>query len=67
MAVLTRAQRLNWLDTVVPEDELLRPMPMGNFRVREDSRTWIGRVARVLARSREFAALTGAETEFLRG
>jgi putative SOS response-associated peptidase YedK len=30
MAVLTRAQRLNWLDAVVPEDELLRPMPMGS-------------------------------------
>ena len=44
MAVLTRAQRLNWLDTVVPEDELLRPMPMGSFRVREDSRIGSDRV-----------------------
>ena len=39
MAVLTRAQRLNWLDAVVPEDQLLRPMPVGSFRVREEGRT----------------------------
>ena len=39
MAVLTRAQRLNWLDAVVPEHELLRPMPVGSFRVREEGRT----------------------------
>jgi putative SOS response-associated peptidase YedK len=48
MAVLTRAQRLNWLDAAVPEGELLRPMPMGSFRVREDSRTWIGQGALAL-------------------
>ena len=45
MAVLTRAQRLDWLDAAVAEDELLRPLPMGSFRVREDSRTWIGQGA----------------------
>ncbi|HEY1862058.1 MAG TPA: SOS response-associated peptidase family protein [Gemmataceae bacterium] len=47
MAVLTRAQRLNWLDAAVPEGELLRPMPMGSFRVREEVRTRVGQ--RVLA------------------
>ena len=45
MAVLTRAQRLNWLDAVVPEDELLRPMPVGSFRVREEGRTPVGQGA----------------------
>jgi putative SOS response-associated peptidase YedK len=45
MAVLTRAQRLNWLDAVVPEDELLRPMPVGSFRVREEGRTRVGQGA----------------------
>ncbi|HVZ06586.1 SOS response-associated peptidase [Rhodopila sp.] len=35
MAVLTRAQRHDWLDATVPEDELLRPLPRGSFRVRE--------------------------------
>ena len=65
MAVLTRAQRLNWLDAVVPEDELLRPMPVRSFRVRWEAGRTGG--ARVLGGSREFAALTGAETDLLRG
>ena len=36
MAVLRRGQRLDWLDGLVAEDELLRPLPAGSFRVRED-------------------------------
>jgi len=42
MAVLARAQRLDWLDAAVAEDELLRPMPVGSFRMREEGRTLIG-------------------------
>ena len=38
MAVLRRGQRLDWLDGLVAEDELLRPLPAGSFRVREDRR-----------------------------
>lgn len=34
MAVLTRDQRMDWLDGLVPEDEILRPLPAGTFRVR---------------------------------
>ena len=45
MAVLTRAQRLNWLDAVVPEDELLRPMPVRSFRVREEGGKRVGQGA----------------------
>ncbi|WP_085032990.1 SOS response-associated peptidase family protein [Ensifer aridi] len=37
MAVLTRDQRLAWLDGVVPEDEVLRPLPAGTFRVKRHS------------------------------
>ncbi|MCG5487602.1 MAG: SOS response-associated peptidase [Sinorhizobium meliloti] len=37
MAVLTRDQRLAWLDGVVPEDEILRPLPAGTFRVKRHS------------------------------
>jgi putative SOS response-associated peptidase YedK len=48
MAVLTRAQRLDWLDAAVAEDELLRPLPMGSFRVREEGRTRIGQGALAL-------------------
>jgi putative SOS response-associated peptidase YedK len=48
MAVLTRAQRLNWLDAVVPEHELLRPMPVGSFRVRDEGRKRVGQGARAL-------------------
>jgi putative SOS response-associated peptidase YedK len=48
MAVLTRAQRLNWLDAVVPEDQLLRPMPVGSFRVREEGRKRVGQGALAL-------------------
>lgn len=33
MAVLTRDQRLAWLDGLVPEDKILRPLPAGTFRV----------------------------------
>ena len=35
MAVLRREQRLDWLDSLVGEDELLRPLPAGSFRVKE--------------------------------
>jgi putative SOS response-associated peptidase YedK len=45
MAVLTRAQRLNWLDAGVPEDELLRPMPVRSFRVREEGGKRVGQGA----------------------
>jgi putative SOS response-associated peptidase YedK len=38
MAVLRRAQRLEWLDASVPEYELLRPLTPGSFRVRKPSR-----------------------------
>ncbi|MDR6667835.1 SOS response-associated peptidase [Rhizobium sp. 1399] len=34
MAVLTRDQRMDWLDRLVPEDEILRPLPVGTFRVK---------------------------------
>jgi putative SOS response-associated peptidase YedK len=45
MAVLTRTQRFDWLDAAVAEDELLRPMPMGSFRTREEDGTPIGQGA----------------------
>ena len=35
MAVLTREQRLDWLDGAIPEGELLRPLPAGSFQVSE--------------------------------
>jgi putative SOS response-associated peptidase YedK len=35
MAVLRRGQRLDWLDGLTPENELLRPLPVGSFRVRK--------------------------------
>lgn len=34
MAVLTRDQRLAWLVGLLPEDEILRPLPAGTFRVK---------------------------------
>jgi len=34
MAVLTREQRMDWLDSLVPEEEILRPLPAGTFRVK---------------------------------
>ncbi|ANL51071.1 hypothetical protein AMC87_PD00949 (plasmid) [Rhizobium phaseoli] len=34
MAVLTRDQRMAWLDGLVPEEEILRPLPAGTFRVK---------------------------------
>ncbi|WP_172724460.1 SOS response-associated peptidase family protein [Neorhizobium tomejilense] len=34
MAVLTRDRRMDWLDGVVAEDEILRPLPAGTFRVK---------------------------------
>ncbi|ANL68599.1 hypothetical protein AMC82_PC00035 (plasmid) [Rhizobium phaseoli] len=34
MAVLTRDQRMAWLDGLLPEEEILRPLPAGTFRVR---------------------------------
>lgn len=33
MAVLRRDQRMDWLDLTVPENELLRPLPTGSFKV----------------------------------
>jgi len=35
MAVLTRAQRLDWLDATAPEQALFRPLRRGSFCVRE--------------------------------
>ena len=32
MAVLTRDQRMAWLDGLIPEDKILRPQPAGTFR-----------------------------------
>lgn len=40
MAVLRREQRLDWLDGRVAEGLLLRPLPAGSFRVREDQRAF---------------------------
>ncbi|YCI06749.1 SOS response-associated peptidase (plasmid) [Ensifer sp. D2-11] len=37
MAVLTRDQRLAWLDGPVPEEEILRPLPARTFRVKRHS------------------------------
>ena len=34
MAVLTRHQRMAWLDHTMPENELLQPLPTGSFRVK---------------------------------
>ncbi|MDR6819825.1 putative SOS response-associated peptidase YedK [Neorhizobium sp. 2083] len=34
MAVLTRDQRMAWLDGLVPEEEILRQLPPGTFRVK---------------------------------
>ncbi len=34
MAVLARDQRMAWLDGLLPEDEILRPLPAGTFRVK---------------------------------
>jgi putative SOS response-associated peptidase YedK len=42
MAVLKRAQRLDWLDATVAEDELLLPRPAGSFRVRVDDSSGAG-------------------------
>jgi putative SOS response-associated peptidase YedK len=36
MAVLRRAQRLDRLDSTIAGDELLRPMPAGRLRVKQD-------------------------------
>jgi putative SOS response-associated peptidase YedK len=38
MAVLRREQRLAWLDSLAPEDVLLRPLAAGSFQVKEDRR-----------------------------
>ncbi|AJD46047.1 SOS response-associated peptidase [Rhizobium sp. SEMIA 4085] len=37
MAVLTRERRIAWLDGLVLEDEILRPLPASTFRVRRYS------------------------------
>nr|WP_250812630.1 SOS response-associated peptidase [Neorhizobium tomejilense] len=34
MAVLTRDQRKDWLDGLLPEEEILRPLPAGTFPVK---------------------------------
>ncbi|MGO7042202.1 SOS response-associated peptidase family protein [Rhizobium acaciae] len=34
MVVLTRDQRMDWLDGLLPEDEILRPLPASTFRVK---------------------------------
>ncbi|ACI58360.1 putative SOS response-associated peptidase YedK [Rhizobium leguminosarum] len=34
MAVLTRDQRMAWLDDLVPEEEILRPLPAGTLRIK---------------------------------
>ncbi len=34
MAVLTRDQRMDWLDRLVPEEEILQPLPAGSFQVK---------------------------------
>lgn len=39
MAVLTRDQRMDWLDGLLPEEEILRPLPAGTFRVKPLSNT----------------------------
>jgi putative SOS response-associated peptidase YedK len=41
MAVLERDRRMDWLDGLVPEDEILRPLPAGTFRVKPLSNTSI--------------------------
>ena len=33
MAVIRREHRNAWLDLTMPEEELLRPLPAGSFRV----------------------------------
>ena len=37
MAVLTRNQRMAWLAGLVPEEEILRPLPAGTFRVKRNA------------------------------
>jgi len=37
MAVLIRDQRMAWLDGLLPEDEILRPLPAGTFRVKREA------------------------------
>ncbi|WP_208601648.1 SOS response-associated peptidase family protein [Rhizobium aethiopicum] len=34
MAVLTRDRRMAWLEGLVPEEEILRPLPAGTFRIK---------------------------------
>ena len=41
MAVLTRDQRMDSLAALVPEEEILRPLPAGTFRVKPLSNTSI--------------------------
>lgn len=38
MAGLARDQRMDWLDSLIPEEEILRPPPAGTFRVKPYSR-----------------------------
>jgi putative SOS response-associated peptidase YedK len=35
MAVLLRERRMDWLDITIHEEELLRPLPTGTFRVEQ--------------------------------
>lgn len=39
MAVLARDQRMGWLDGLMPEDEILQPLPAGTFHVKPLSST----------------------------
>ena len=39
MVVLTRDQRMAWLDGLVPEEETLQPLPAGTFRVKHHAGT----------------------------
>jgi len=36
MAVIRREERMAWLDLTAPEEELLRPLPAGSFRVQQE-------------------------------
>ena len=37
MVIIRREDRMAWLDLTVPEEELLRPLPAGSFRVQRES------------------------------
>lgn len=66
MAVLTRDQRMAWLDGLVPEEEILRPLPAGAFRVKRhagasiSSQCWRWVSSRLTISSRSAMADKGA-------